>query len=239
MRGQGSAGGRTPTSGHQHSASTLNRARTTAGVAVVVLLLAACGAGSTSGAGATTSIPSATGPAASSTAAPATQGTSTDEPASPSPTATADVEATGTPGSGVDDTTAVLREMRAATHDGYDRVVLEFDRPVNAYLVRYVDAITEDPSDAPVPMQGTAFIQVVVQGATLDNSFQLSGSQVARTYAGPHRLTPLLPQVREIATAGDFEATLSFGIGLASKAGFTVTRLTSPSRIVVDVAKSS
>ena len=131
---------------------------------------------------------------------------------------------------------AVLTAIRVAKQDGYDRVVLEFDRPFGGYSVGYVDAVTRDPSDEPIQLQGKAFLRVVVQGATTDNGFQAGAGNPPAQYRGPLRATPMLPAVQEVAGAGDFEATLSFGVGVAAKTGFRVQVLKNPARLVLDVS---
>jgi hypothetical protein len=127
---------------------------------------------------------------------------------------------------------AVLHAIRTGHTASYDRVVFEFTGPVPGYRVQYRSAITEDPTDRPVRLAGRAFLSVAMQGATLDNAFQ-GGHEL---YAGPTRITPNYGQLREVASSGDFEAVLSFGLGVDRKAGFRVLTLTQPSRIVVDVA---
>ena len=42
--------------------------------------------------------------------------------------------------------------------------------------------------------------------------------------------------VEQVKKVGDFEAVVSFGLGLRRKTGFRVFRLSGPRRIVVDVA---
>jgi hypothetical protein len=42
--------------------------------------------------------------------------------------------------------------------------------------------------------------------------------------------------LRQVKGAGDFEGTVSFGLGLASTSGFRVFTLSGPDRLVVDVA---
>jgi hypothetical protein len=102
--------------------------------------------------------------------------------------------------------------------------------------VRYVDAVTQDPTGEPLALQGSAFLQVVLQDATTDDTFQVAQGQSPRVYSGPSRVEADLPNVREVAVAGDFEAVLSVAIGLDHEAGFRVSQLTAPDRIVVDVA---
>lgn len=149
------------------------------------------------------------------------------------PTATTDVTWTGT-GSGTP--AAVLTAVRVADQGSFDRLVLQFDRPISGYRVGYVPAVDEDPSGRPVPLQGTAFLRIVVQGATADNAYQAGGDIPHASYPGPRTLTPGLPAIRQVADAGDFESVLSFGVGLAHRTGFRVSRLDGPARLVLDVA---
>jgi hypothetical protein len=52
----------------------------------------------------------------------------------------------------------------------------------------------------------------------------------------PDKLTPGLPQVRQLGLAEDWEGVVRIGVGLDHRAGFRVLELTSPVRVVVDVA---
>jgi hypothetical protein len=49
-------------------------------------------------------------------------------------------------------------------------------------------------------------------------------------------ITPRLPMLRQLKPAGDFEAVLSFGVGLASRSGYRAFTLTGPARLVIDAA---
>jgi hypothetical protein len=152
--------------------------------------------------------------------------------AGPSAAATADVQVDGT----LPEQAAVLTAIRAAGQAGYDRVVLEFDRPFGGYSAGYVDSISRDPSGEPIQLQGKAFLRVILQGATTDNGFQAGADNPPAAYRGPLRATPMLPAVQEVAGAGDFEATLSFGIGVAARSGFRVQVLKAPARLVIDIS---
>jgi hypothetical protein len=129
----------------------------------------------------------------------------------------------------------LLQAIRTGRHSDHDRLVFEFGGS-NApeHRLRYVDQVREDPSDRPVTLQGTAFLQVVFDGATLDTSASESDPSKAQRYHGPVRLTPGLPLVKDVAVAGDFERVLSFGVGLARPAGLRVQTLTAPARVVID-----
>jgi hypothetical protein len=84
-----------------------------------------------------------------------------------------------------------------------------------------------------VPLKGLSFLQVVVHGAVAHWP-----ATPITPYAGPSTVTPGYPTLKQVSISGDFEAVLSFGVGLARTAGFQVKRLRSPDRLVVDVAES-
>ena len=132
---------------------------------------------------------------------------------------------------------AVLSSIRVASHPGYDRVVFEFHGSPPTHRAVYVDRVTRDGSGALVPLRGNAFLQLTLHGATMDNSFQVTDPSRVMRYDGPRRLTPRLPLVQDIAEAGDFEADLTFGLGLTREAPVRVSVLTDPTRVVVDLAR--
>jgi hypothetical protein len=127
-------------------------------------------------------------------------------------------------------------EMRAASHPGFERLVFEFGGDkAPPHRIRAVTEVREDPSDKLIPLQGKRFLVVVFDGATLDTMLWESDPGKARRYTGPKRITPDLPLLKEVAVAGNFEAVLSFGVGLSGQATMDVQELTSPARLVIDL----
>ena len=126
----------------------------------------------------------------------------------------------------------VLKAIRTGRHGSYKRLVLEFTASYGAANVRYVPVVRADPSDKVVPLKGRSFLQVVVHGAVA----RWSATPIT-PYGGPSTVTPGYPTLKQVSISGDFEAVLGFGVGLARTAGFQVTRLRSPDRLVVDVAE--
>ena len=54
-------------------------------------------------------------------------------------------------------------------------------------------------------------------------------------YSGPNELKPGLPNLAEAELTGDFEAVLTWVLGVNEEADFRVLTLESPARLVVDV----
>ena len=130
--------------------------------------------------------------------------------------------------------TALLDDVRTGRHDGYERVVFEFlgDR-VPGYAAQYVDPpFTADPSDLPVAVDGDAFLRVRMAWAS---GYDLTGD-LGQVYTGPDRIDVNAPVVQELVLLGDFEAVLSWVIGVDAEHPFRVTVLDESARIVIDIA---
>lgn len=130
------------------------------------------------------------------------------------------------PGSGRQ---AELHSLSVGCHATYDRIALRLRFAKPGYDVRFVNKVRHDPSGKPVTLLGNARLLVVLRG-TRAHTADGTTSFVAAT------ITPLCPNLRQIKKAGDFEGQVSFGLGLQHTAGFRVFRLTSPTRVVIDVA---
>lgn len=126
---------------------------------------------------------------------------------------------------------STLVAIRAAAHGegspAYDRVVFEFSGPVPLINVGYVAQLVHDGSGLPVPITGRAVVAVRMEGAQAHNN--------AGTPTAPTRVALRLPNIKEVASGGDFEGIVTYGIGVDHKAELRVITLTQPSRVVVDV----
>ena len=185
---------------------------------------------------------STTGSTRATTAAPSPTGSTTPSTAAPSPTVSSSnvaaigpvwpIEPRTTAAAASGHGVAVLTAIRTGRHGSYERLTLQFTSSFGEADVGYVPVVHADPSDQVVPLQGSSFLRVVVHGAVAHWS-----TTPITAYTGPSTLTPGYPTLKQVSVAGDFEAVLSFGIGLDRTAGFQVTRLQSPDRLVVDVAE--
>jgi hypothetical protein len=146
-----------------------------------------------------------------------------------------DRETSGFPTANREGGAALLTDVRVASHDGFDRVTFEFrDGDVPGYRVQFVDPpITADPSDNPVEIDGTAFLSVVMTPAS---GVDLSGETYEEIYTGPDRIGPAdTTAIVELVLSGDFEAVLTWVVGLDAEAPFAVGTLLDPPRLVIDV----
>ncbi len=117
--------------------------------------------------------------------------------------------------------------IRAAHHPGFDRVVFDFAGGVPATVrTRYVETLLADGSGRPVRIAGRAVLRVRFEPAKAHDA---SGATVSR------RRVFALPNVMTVVRAGDFESVTTYGIGLAKRTRVSVSTLTDPSRVVVDV----
>jgi hypothetical protein len=196
-----------------------------AALAAATLGLAACGdeqTASTSPTSPTTSPTTPTTPPAATTPTTTAPGIDPMEGAGTAP-ATASAE---------NEETALLTTVRAARHEGYDRVVFEFRNALPGYDVRYVEKpVHADGSGDVVPVDGAFVVQVRMENA-LDAD--LRDPAAPMTYTGPQRFDPGTPEVAELARTGGFEGVLTWVAGLRDRVDFRVTTLDAPPRLVVD-----
>jgi len=132
--------------------------------------------------------------------------------------------------------TALLERIAVGRHEGYDRVVFQFQNGLPGYRVEYVQPpLKEDGSGNPVSVQGNAVVVVRMEPAS---GFDLNTGEGVMTYKGPKRIDAAAAgasAVQELVRTGDFEAVLSWAIGLSDKVDFRVRTATSPSRLIIDL----
>jgi hypothetical protein len=185
-------------------------------VTIAALLLAGCGGGGYGGSAATATTET-------------TETTSTTLPLEGATTEPAVVKGTSTD-------VSLLTDVRAASHDGYDRLVFQFRNTLPGYDVRYVEPpVRADGSGDEVAVDGGAVLVIRMEPALDADLTQESAPQ---TYKGPTRFSPDTSAVVELVRTGGFEAVLTWAAGVDEKRPFLVTTLESPARLVIDVASS-
>jgi peptidoglycan hydrolase-like protein with peptidoglycan-binding domain len=124
---------------------------------------------------------------------------------------------------------ALLVGVRAGRNKEFDRLVLDFEGPVPGMRVQYVDELIEDGSGHQIPLRGRAIVEIVLHPAAAHRE------DGTATLSGPHPDLTGFAAFRQLAAAGDFEAVLTWGIGVAARTGLRGITLTGPSRVAVDV----
>ena len=125
---------------------------------------------------------------------------------------------------------ALLTNIRAGSHPGFDRIVLDLVGPVPQVSNRFADELIADASGDVVWLTGVRFVQVGAHPAAAHDD------RGAPAYPGPWKFrTWRLANVMAVAIIGDNEAQLSLGLGLRHDAPVMVSTLDSPTRVVIDV----
>lgn len=125
---------------------------------------------------------------------------------------------------------ATLRAVRTAFHDGYDRVVFEFEgERLPGYHIEYIDRpVRQCASGEVVPLAGDAWLRVRMEPAQ-------AHTEAGEPTIAERALTPGLPNLKELKLTCDFEAQVEWVLGLASPNPYRVLELSGPPRLVVDV----
>jgi hypothetical protein len=124
---------------------------------------------------------------------------------------------------------ATLTTVRTARHDGYDRVVFEFDTHVPGYGIAY--------ESRPVVACGSGHDVPLPDGAPLVARFTPARAhdELGRATVTDRERTLDLPALRDLRVFCDFEAHLDWAVTVGTRQPFAVTLLDSPPRLVLDV----
>jgi hypothetical protein len=136
-----------------------------------------------------------------------------------------------------------LVAVRIGTHQGYDRITFEFKAPEpnpggDAGIPRYEIRTAkpphyEDPSGLPLEVNGNSFVGIVFHGAS---GVDFEGRA---TYTGPKVVRAGFDNFVEAVRSGDFEATLSWILGVRRQTCWQVHELHNPDRVAIDIPHAS
>lgn len=123
---------------------------------------------------------------------------------------------------------ALLVDVRAARHEGYDRVTWEFDGTLPGWHVEYIDRpVRECGSGRPVPLPGDGWLEVRFEFAAAHD--EAGRSTVERPAAAG------LGGIREIVRTCDFEGVVAWVLAVESPEPYRPIELDDPARLAVDV----
>ena len=204
-----------------------------ASAAASLLLLGACAPGvPTNAPQSAEASPSASSPAASATASAAPETTPTPEPGLD---ATKPINADnwmssveGLPPVRSDDPTKALAltEIRAATHEGFTRVVLEFagKGTPGVRSAAWTDEAVEQGRGLPIQVEGQSVLDLVIDGTPMTAS-ESSYPSGTHTRAGD----------LDVVSDGTFEDNTHVVIGAPTARQFQIGFLSDPVRMVIDI----
>ncbi|MCZ2219847.1 hypothetical protein NUW87_00430 [Corynebacterium pilbarense] len=125
-----------------------------------------------------------------------------------------------------------IEDVRAGSHEGVDRVVVELS---GAGTPNVLAGYTADPrqqaSGLPLVPAGNAYFELIIQGVPW--SMGLSEADLAK--ADPADVAA--GGIQEIADGGIFEADAQYIVGLNAQRPYNLYLLENPTRVVVDFQK--
>ena len=125
----------------------------------------------------------------------------------------------------------VAQDIRVGTHDGYDRIVFEYDGGTPTLELDVAEPpYVQDPSGLPLTVAGSPVYRITLHGAT---RYDMENGE--QPYQGPTNFEPGFAQIVQFVEFGDFEATHNWYLGVNGGECVRVFQLTDPSRIVIDV----
>ncbi|HEY8563301.1 MAG TPA: hypothetical protein VIL74_23185 [Pyrinomonadaceae bacterium] len=125
---------------------------------------------------------------------------------------------------------AILEDVRAGRHEGFDRVVFEFeDAEMPSYHVEYIDApVRACGSGNVVSLKGDGFLEIRFTPA---NAHTEDGEPTVKN----REQWPNLKIIKEIKSTCDFEAEVEWVLGVAAANKYRVLELKNPTRLAIDI----
>jgi hypothetical protein len=125
---------------------------------------------------------------------------------------------------------AIMSAVRSARHGNYDRVVFEFlGNEMPTYHIEYIDEpVRACGSGNVVPLAGDGWLEVRFTDA------QAHTPEGDATIKDRDR-SPNLPIVKDLKITCDFEAEVTWVMGVASPNRYRVLELQNPTRLAVDI----
>jgi hypothetical protein len=211
----------------------MGRTRLFVPIALAAIVLTGCFGSANLG----TTPPAASTPAASSggaaSATPAASPSASGTSGTTEPIPSDDLEAFSCELPVVEDASVAVAnivDVRVGTHDGYDRVVFEFEGGTpELTLDRASPPFTQDASGLPLDVEGSSFLRLTMRGGTKQTDAGTS------SYEGSTDFDPALPMLVDLIEGGDFERQSTWYLGLDAEACVRVLVLDEPARVVIDV----
>lgn len=127
-------------------------------------------------------------------------------------------------------TELVIQDVRAGSHDGFDRVVFEYAGPgLPGYIAGYNPDPRQQASGYPLEgLTGGAFLELMIQGTPM----MLMPPREELLRSGPVGVAA--GNIQSVVNGGVFEADSQYVIGLDRQRPFNIYTLENPPRLVID-----
>jgi hypothetical protein len=134
--------------------------------------------------------------------------------------------------------TAPLTDVRYSTEE-CPRIVFEFEDHEPAYAVEYAKPpFSECGSGEPISTEGWRADAFLVVRLEPSGSADLSKPDAPQTYDGPRDIDVGGRILKHLKVSCDFEAVVTWIVGLDARHEFSVFTLDDPSRIVIDISET-
>ncbi|MGK8522200.1 AMIN-like domain-containing (lipo)protein [Nocardia asteroides] len=133
------------------------------------------------------------------------------------------------------DAALTVTNVRLGRQPGFDRVVYDLGGVgTPGWIVRYTDRAVQEGSGNPVDVAGRSILEVRILGSAYPFDSGVT------PYAGPDpAVDPAVPRIAGVYRTTVFEGVTQSFIGVRDdRPGFTVTTLSNPTRLVVDITGS-
>lgn len=125
---------------------------------------------------------------------------------------------------------ANIVDVRVGTHEGYDRVVFEFEQGTpELTLDRAEPPFVQDGSGLPIEVDGDSVLGLVMRGGTKQTDAGTS------SYDGSTDIAPDFPALVHLIEGGDLERQSTWYLGLTGEPCVRVLLLEGPPRLLIDI----
>lgn len=123
----------------------------------------------------------------------------------------------------------VLTSVRTAKHEGYDRIVMEFKDRVPGYHLEYIDKPVRDCGEGKeIPLAGDSWLEIRMYPVD-------AHTQEGQPTILERQRKPNLPNLFAAKQTCDFEAVVTWVLGIGHPNPYRIMELKDPPRLVVDV----
>jgi hypothetical protein len=126
--------------------------------------------------------------------------------------------------------TAILKDVRVARHENYDRIAFEFQTAeMPSYKIEYIDKpVRQCGSGNTVPLAGDGWLEISLTPAQAHDD---KGRPTVKNREQKFDF----PILKEAKITCDFEAEVVFVLGVASPNKYRVIELKNPVRLAIDI----